>query len=93
VTALLLALLLGLALWLALNGPITVWPGFLPGGAPGARTLNPRIKSLSGADSPGFIGVRAAGQAARAYLDELSRTTANCNPDCNPSRCQVLRQA
>jgi hypothetical protein len=45
---------------------------------------NPRIKSLSGASSPGFIGVRAAGQAGGAYLDERSRTAVNCNPDCNP---------
>jgi hypothetical protein len=57
------------------------------GGAPGARTLNPRIKSLSGMGSAGFISVRAAGQTARAYGPELFRTAVNCNPNCNPGRC------
>jgi len=39
----------------------------------------PRVKSVRGAGSPRFIGVRATGQAAHAYLAELGRTTANCN--------------
>jgi hypothetical protein len=54
------------------------------GGAPGARTLNQRIKSFSGASSPGFISVRAAGQTAYAYPGELGWTLVNCNPNCNP---------
>ena len=45
---------------------------------------SPRIKSLSEPGSPGFIGVRAAGQAGHWYLGELGRTAVNCNPDCNP---------
>jgi Protein of unknown function DUF72 len=55
------------------------------GGAPGARTQNPRIKSLSGAGSAGFMGVRAAGQAGCANPGEPGRTAANCNPNCNPA--------
>src|SRR5215471_20432638 len=52
--------------------------------ATGGRTLNQRIKSLSGRGSPGFLSVRAAGQTAYAYPCELGRTAANCNPNCNP---------
>ena len=48
----------GLAAWVPLVA--LTWDSV--GGAPGARTLNPRIKSLSGARSPGFMGVRAAAQ-------------------------------
>jgi GrpB-like predicted nucleotidyltransferase (UPF0157 family) len=46
--------------------------------------MNHRIKSLSRARSPGFIGVRAAGQTACAYSSELGRTGVNCNPYCSP---------
>ena len=31
-----------------------------------------------------FLSVRAAGQTAYAYLCELGRTAANCNPSCDP---------
>ena len=44
---------------------------------------DPRIKSLSGASSPGFMRVRAAAQIACAYSSELCRTGVNCNPNCN----------
>jgi hypothetical protein len=44
----------------------------------------PRIKSLSGVSSRGFMSVRATGQTARAYSGELGRTVVNCNPNCNP---------
>ena len=53
------------------------------GGAPGARTLNPRIKSLNVASSPEFTGVRVAAQTRRAYPGELRWTVVNCNPNCN----------
>jgi hypothetical protein len=53
-------------------------------GAPGARTLNPRIKSLSGAGSPGFMSVRAADQTVCAYPGEQGRALVNCNPNCYP---------
>ena len=56
----------------------------LPGGAPGARTLNQRIKSLERVSSPEFMDVHCAGQTARAYSDERGRTAVNCNPNCNP---------
>jgi hypothetical protein len=59
------------------------------GALPGTRTSNPRIKSLSGAGSPGFMRVRAAAQAPRAYPGELGRIAVNCNPNCNP-RCLDL---
>jgi hypothetical protein len=52
-----------------------------------AAVLNPRIKSLSGARSLGFMGVRAAGQAECAHIGELGCTGANCNPDCSPAVC------
>src|SRR5215469_13999838 len=55
------------------------------GAPPGTRTPNPRIKSLSGASSPGFIRVRAAAQIACLYSCELRRTGVNCNPNCNPA--------
>src|SRR5215831_12849450 len=55
------------------------------GAPPGTRTPNPRIKSLSGARSPGFTGVRTATQTPRAHPGELGRTAVNCNPNCNPS--------
>ena len=55
------------------------------GAPPGTRTPNPRIKSLTGARSPGFMSVRAACQTACAYWGELGRTRVNCNPNCNPS--------
>ena len=54
------------------------------GGAPGARALNRRIKSLSGLRPQGFLSVRAAGQAASAYPGEPHGMELNCNPDCNP---------
>jgi len=53
-------------------------------GRPGPRTPNPRIKSLSAANSQGFIGVRAAAQPGSACPAELGRTAVNCNPNCNP---------
>ena len=31
-----------------------------------------------------YLSVRAAGQTAYAYLCELGRTAANCNPSCDP---------
>jgi hypothetical protein len=46
--------------------------------------LDPRIKSLSGTSSPGFMGACAAGQPARAYPGEPRRTAVNCNPNRNP---------
>jgi hypothetical protein len=46
-----------------------------------------RIKSSCGADSLGFISVRAAAQTVCAYFVELGRTAVNCNPDCNPDSC------
>jgi hypothetical protein len=64
---------------------------------PGGRGLRARLvdcsargrgfKSLSGAGPPGFIGVRAAGQAECAHIGELGCTGANCNPDCSPAVC------
>jgi hypothetical protein len=44
------------------------------------RALEPRIKSLSGASSPGFTGVRAAARTGSAYSNELGCTGVNCNP-------------
>ncbi len=49
-----------------------------------------RIKSLSGAGSSGFTGVRAAGQNPRAYSDELRWTAVNCNPNCNPWEVVII---
>src|SRR5262249_28435321 len=54
------------------------------GAPPGTRTPNPRIKSLSGARLPGFIGVRTAAQTECAYFHELGCIGVNCNPNCNP---------
>jgi hypothetical protein len=52
-----------LARWLAPEAH-TAWLTWLfADRAPGARTLNPRIKSSNGARSPEFKGVRAAAQA------------------------------
>jgi hypothetical protein len=59
------------------------------GGAPGGRTLNQRIKSLSGRGSLGFAGLRVAGQTACAYPRELGQTAANCNLDCNPAGAKM----
>jgi hypothetical protein len=49
-----------------------------------APCFDHRIKSLSGASSPGFMGVRAAAQPGIAYSAEPGRTAVNCNPNCNP---------
>jgi hypothetical protein len=49
------------------------------GGAPGARTLNPWIKSLIGLSSSRFAGGRCAGQFGGAYACEQACTRANCN--------------
>jgi hypothetical protein len=73
-----------LARWLAPEAH-TAWLTWLfAGRAPGARTLNPRIKSLSGVRSQEFTGVHAAGRTAYVYPSELVRTAVNCNPNCNP---------
>src|SRR5689334_22344545 len=71
------------------SGPLTLLIRVLYGFHDRLMWLKPnqRIKSLSGARSRGFIGVRAPGQAGRAYSGELGRTGVNCNPDCNPGRC------
>jgi hypothetical protein len=62
------------------------------GAPPGTRTPNPRIKSSSGARSPAFMSVRAAGQEGCAYSGELSRTAVNCNPKLQP-RALTIRPA
>ena len=61
-------------------GPVVV------GGMGLVSDRKPRIKSLSGARSRGFISVRAAGRAGRVYPGELGCIGVNCNPNCNPGR-------
>ena len=56
----------------------------LSGGAPGARTLNPRIKSLPQVRSRRFERSRLAAQGGCSYPGEQGRTRANCNRKCNP---------
>ena len=51
-----------------------------PGEPRDAVKFDHRIKSLSGASSAGFTGVRTAAQIGSAYADELDRTRVNCQP-------------
>jgi hypothetical protein len=46
-----------------------------------ARDRKPRITSLSGVSSPGFMRVRAAAQIACMYSREPRCTGVNCNPN------------
>jgi hypothetical protein len=45
----------------------------------------PRIKSLSGASSAQFMGVRAAGQTVCAYSDELGPYRGELQPELQPA--------
>lgn len=54
-----------------------------------AWSSGPRIKSLSGAGSPGFTSVRAAAQTRRAYPGELRQMAVNWHPNCNPADVTV----
>jgi len=55
-----------------------------------AAASHPRIKSLSGASSPGFTGVRGAVQTPRAYSGELGANRSELQPKLQPWKFVII---